>query len=200
MNLGGIHLGDVPGIGTPGDNEYLMLDLPFLRVQDDLNKFTDIEKVFSDMNPAIKVPLELQAHKQFFSGIPLSDTRMETPPAAAMLPGVKQLLQQVGWMEKDDQGRDVMSDAHSYAIEAMSPASNRADRLVPAAQKHPGEPGYEREQQYLGDKQKENLLSILFGVGIRTNSPERQQGEMLRRSRELKTLLDEAKNKGYVKG
>ena len=62
------------------------------------------------------------------------------------------------------------------------------------------EKGYEREQQYLGDKQKENLLSILFGVGIRTNSPERQQGEMLRRSRELKNLLDEAKTKGYVKG
>ena len=200
MNLGGIHLGDVPGIGTPGDNEYLMLDLPFLRVQDDLNKFTDIEKVFSDMNPAIKVPLELQAHKQFFSGIPLSDTRMETPPAAAMLPGVKQLLQQVGWMTKDDQGNDVMSDAHSYAIDAMLPNASRADRLMPAAQKKPGEPGYEREQQYLGDKQKENLLSILFGVGIRTNSPERQQGEMLRRSRELKNLLDEAKTKGYVKG
>jgi len=200
MNLGGIRLGDIPVIGSGGDQEYLMLDLPFLRMQDDLNKFTDIERVFSDMNPAIKVPLELQAHKQFFSGIPLSDTRMETPPAIAEAPGVKQLLQQVGWLTKDAEGRDVMSDAHSYAIEAMSPMSNRVDRIVPPAQKHPGEKGYEREQQYLGDKQKENLLSILFGVGIRTNSPERQQGEMLRRSRELKNLLDEAKTKGYVKG
>jgi hypothetical protein len=200
MNLGGIRLGDIPGIGSGGDEEYLMLDLPFLRVQDDLNKFTDIEKVFSDMNPAIKVPMELQAHKQFFSGIPLSDTRMETPPAIAEAPGVKQLLQQVGWLTKDAEGHDVMSDAHAYAIEAMSPMSNRIDRIVPPAQKHPGEPGFEREQEYNADKQKENLLSILFGVGIRTNSPERQQGEMLRRSRELKNLLDEAKTKGYVKG
>jgi hypothetical protein len=200
MNLGGIHLGDVPGLGTPGDQEYLMLDLPFLRVQEDISKFADIEKMFSDMNPLIKTPLELQAHKQFFSDIPLSDTRMETPPAQAMVPGVKQLLEQVGWMKKDAEGRDVMSDAHSYAIEAMNPMANRVDRIIPAAQKHPGEAGYEREQQYLADKQKESLLSILFGVGIRTNSPERQQGEQLRKSRELKNLLDEAKLKGYVKG
>ncbi len=200
MNLGGIHLGDVPGLGTPGDQEYLMLDLPFLRVQEDISKFADIEKMFSDMNPLIKTPLELQAHKQFFSDIPLSDTRMETPPAQAMVPGVKQLLEQVGWMKKDAEGHDVMSDAHSYAIEAMNPMANRVDRVIPAAQKHPGEAGYEREQQYLADKQKESLLSILFGVGIRTNSPERQQGEQLRKSRELKNLLDEAKLKGYVKG
>jgi hypothetical protein len=200
MNLGGIKLGDVPGIGSGGDSEYLILDLPFLRVQSDLNKFTDIEQMFSDMNPAIKTPLELQAHKQFFSGIPLSDTRMETPPAVAKVPGVKQLLEQVGWLQKDAQGHDVMSDAHAYAIEAMSPMTNRVDRIVPPAQKRPGEPGYDREKQYLADKQKESLLSILLGVGIRTNSPERQQGELLRRSRELKTLLDEAKTKGYVKG
>ena len=199
-NMGAIHVGDIPGLGALGDSEYLMLDLPFLRVQDDLSKFTDIEKLFSDMNPAIKTPLELQAHEQFFSGIPLSDTRMETPPAGATLPGVKQLLEGIGWLEKDNQGRPVMSDSHSYAFGALNPLANRVERVNQTAQKHPGEPGYEREQAYLADKRKEALLSILFGVGVRTNAPERQQGELLRRSRELKTLLDQAASRGYTKG
>jgi hypothetical protein len=198
--LGAIQLGDVPIIGRPGDQDYLMLDLPFLRLQEDVQKFSDIEKLFADMNPIIKTPMELKAHEQFFSGIPLSDTRMENAPFPATLPGVSQLLQAAGWAEKDQEGRLVMSDAHSYAMSAMNPMTSRIERLQPTQMKNPGDPGYDREREYVNDKSVENLLSILGGVTVRTNAPERQQGEMLRRSRELKTLLDEAKNSGYLKG
>lgn len=198
MDLGAINVGDVPGLGRPGDNEYLMLDLPFMRLQEDLEKFSDIERVFADMNPLIKVPLELKAKEQFFSGIPLSEERMENLPPIAQVPGINELLKQIGWVETLPDGTEVISDAHAYALDAVNPLASRASRVFPTAQKSPGDPGMEREQQYLGDKRKESLLSILGGVGLRTNAPERQQGEMLRRSRELAKLLEEAKEQGWI--
>jgi hypothetical protein len=198
-DLGGINVGDVPGLGRPGDNEYLMLDLPFIRLQEDIEKFSDVERILADVNPALKVPMELKAKEQFFSGIPLSETRMEELPPIAKVPGINQLLEQVGWIERED-GRQVISDAHAYALDALNPLASRATRVFPTAQKLPGEPGREREQAYLGDKQKEALLSILGGIGLRTNAPERQQGEMLRRSRELAKLLDQAKQEGWIGG
>jgi hypothetical protein len=178
--------------------ESLFLDLPALRVQEDIQKFSDLERLFADANPLIRVPAEMRANRQFFSGIPLDQNRMERVPAVLNAPGIRQVLEGLNVIRPDEEGTQRISDEAAYALGALIPLFSRGERLFPTVQRAPGEEGYERERDYARQKSIETLISTFLGVGVRGNTPERQQGEMLRRSRELKVLLDEAKELGYL--
>lgn len=189
-----IPLGDVPGFGEKGSTDYLSLDLPFIRVQDDVQKFTDIEKLLSDANPLLRVPLELNAGKQFFDNVPLDAQNTQNPSLLEGLPGIKQVLEATGALKNGQ-----ITETGDYAFNSLLPLASRVGRLSPTTQ---GDSQAKRDRSaQVGDiKQKEAIVSQLLGMGIRTNTPERQKGEQLRREIEVKSLLDEAKRRGYLKG
>jgi hypothetical protein len=170
-DLGAIRLPfEVPGMQE--GQQYLMPDLPIMRVNEDLRRLQNPMDFMSDVIPALRVPLELEAGQQFFGDLPIN-ADYEPAPGWAQLPGVEQLLEQVGALKQGPDG-PMMTGRAAYAVEQNLPMLSRAGRVNP-----------------VGDKGAEGLLSALLGVSVRANTEGRQAGELLRRRRQMENLINE---------
>jgi len=176
QELGAIHLPfQVPGLDNQGAQDYLLPDLPIIRLNEDLQRVEDPTQFLSDVIPELRVPLELRAGKQYFSDLPINPN-YEAAPAYAQAPGLKQLLEAVGAVKQGASGPE-MTGRTNYAIEQLLPFLSRAGRVNPA-----------------GQKGEEGLLSALTGVSLRANTKSRQTGEVLRRRRELENFINQMKS------
>lgn len=175
-DLGAIRLPfEIPGLQE--GQQYLMPDLPILRVNEDLQRIQDPTDFLSDVIPMLRVPLELRAQQQFFGDLPI-EQGYEPAPGWAQLPGVQQLLEATGQAQETDEGLMVKGPA-AYAVEQNLPFVSRAGRVNPA-----------------GAKGSEGLLSALLGVSVRANTESRQAGELLRRRREIENLINDLEQLG----
>ena len=185
-DLGAIHLPfQVPGLNKDAE-DYFVPDLPILRLQEDLTKAGDPIRLMSDANPAVRLPLELRAGKQFYSDVPLTGD-YEPAPSYATVPGIQELLNAAGLLKKDAEGNAVMRQRDAYIVDSLAVPLSRARRLLPA----------DRDERF-DSRQGASLLSFV-GIGVKSNTPTAQRSEVFRRQRALQSVSDELKQLGYSK-
>jgi hypothetical protein len=174
--VGGEETGDI----------YLTPDLPFR----DLSETFNVNNLIGSLSPAIKVPLELAAGKQFFSDIPfrqgaagLSEMpKAFTPLLPILIAGQGKLgLPKVS---RAEDGRWMMLETDAYKIEQSLPLFGRLRRMAPS------------EDRYQ-DRVVTTYLSVLGGVSSATNSESAQYGELLRQEKIIKDAL---KRRGIMSG
>ena len=117
-----------------GKDLYATPDFGFNRVQQQVQELANPQRLMGNVNPAIRVPLELLGGKQYFTGREFSETPIEvqtgpTTPVASIL---QPLLQGLGFGETGADGRKFVSDAPYYAFRNLLPPVAVAERLLPS--------------------------------------------------------------------
>jgi hypothetical protein len=173
-------------ISLPGGEgtKYLAPDLPFLRVNKDLEMLTDPVRLLSQANPLIKVPAEMLAGRKLYNDAPFTNTPQPLPHGDLLSKiGVAQLLEGLGLAEQGADG-PMITDEQLNTLESLVPVAGRARRLAP-------------DEDLMNQRFGTSLASFL-GLSSLTNSPSAQAGELARRKRALEAFLKEQQGLGYI--
>lgn len=157
----------LPGGDAPnGPVPYLFPDIPAMQFPGQLDKFTTpwTGEVLGDVGP-VKLPLEIMAGKQFFSGIPFKNQ-----PTEAGIIG--QGLNAVGLGDTARDGTPMLNDELQYAINSMLPGFSQLDRLT-------GQGG-----DSVAERRNKSILAALTGISVRDNNDRTRRGEQYRQSLE----------------
>jgi len=148
---------------------YMQPDLPHLRVQEDLDRFTkalegeNIGQVLSDVNPFFTAPAEYVMGTDLYTGRQYKDTDWTKAEGAAdqiMLPLLKMLNQ-----TKEGADGTYIQDKGMNAMRAMIPMLDRSIRLIPGSSGASGDP----------DRAIESWGRTMLAAPIRTLSPAQQR-------------------------
>lgn len=165
-----------------GEQMYMMPDLPAMSLQ----KLTDPKKFLGEINPLIKLPLELKTNQQLYNGQNFREGYVPFPKSFEML-GIGALADVAGMTEKDEQGNRMIRDKTLYAMESFMPLLGRARRAFPSEEK------YQR-------RAVTSWMSMMLGLSFRANTEVDQAGELYRQANSLEKLnvdLQSLKFGGY---
>ena len=157
-----------------GSQVYLLPDLPFKDLNRWLKEPSSPAKIFTEAAfPLAKLPIELWAGKQFFADIPLKGRLQQVPPVYENIPGLMPMLGTLNKAQKNRQGQWKMTDSDLYILDQMMPYLGRFRKL------------FGNEKKYQNEARRMTTwISVLFGGGLRVNTPEEQQNQLLRMQRE----------------
>ena len=109
-----------------GNNKYINLDLPFSKVNEQIDQITNPSKLLGYVNPGIRVPLELMFNKDLYTGKEMSDKQQRLTGFNSLL----QLpLQAMGQINYNDAGEAVAPDKWVRAFQQMVPPLGQAQRI-----------------------------------------------------------------------
>lgn len=172
-------------ISGPG-GRVVMPDLPFIDMENQLRQFADPMRLASQLNPAVRLPIELMGNRQLGLDIPFSqkpyDVRGPLDLPAA-LGGA--LFGQTGQTAEGDW---TTSSKAGYALPALLPTLAQLQRLVPQAG---GKETYVERQPY-------SILSALTGIPLRGVTETEQANELTRRQFALRDFLSNLTRMGYL--
>ncbi len=161
---------------------YMMPDLPAM----DLQKLTNPKKILGEVNPLIKLPLELKTNQQLYNGQEFREGYVPFPKSFEVL-GIGALADTAGLTQKDEQGNRMIRDKSLYAMESFMPLLGRARRAFPSEEK------YQR-------RAVTSWMSMMLGLSFRANTEVDQAGELYRQANSLdktNTDLQSLKYGGY---
>lgn len=148
---------------------YLMPDLGFNRIPETLGQISDPAKMLTNLNPALRVPLEYATNKQFYNNREFSDKPKDVSGSGAanlLLP----LLELLGKAGTNAEGKQVADERTLYALSALLPTFGQAERLLPSA-----------------PDGKSNFLGYL-GVPLRGDTEKMRQGSLYEQLDKLNKL------------
>ena len=174
--VGGFRL---PFTTPQGERMYMMPDLPPL----DLRKVVNPQEWLGEINPVVKVPLELQFNKQLYNQQEFRKGYVPYPESWSKI-GLGAITDAIGLSKIDANGQRVAEDSTLYAIESYLPILGRARRLAPSEEK------YQR-------RVVSTWASMLFGLGFRANTESDKKGELYRRSKKVESLNTDLQTMGY---
>jgi hypothetical protein len=158
-----------------GKGNYLVPDLPFSRIEDQISDLTNPGALVGYINPGLKVPLELVMNKNTFTGENFDNKYVPLRgPMAMLLPA----LQAAGQIEYNAQGEPMAREKAVYALTATIPFLDRAQRLTA-----PGTPGA-------------NAARGFMGIPIRNATQGAQDAERYSRLAQLQAMEARRKNLG----
>lgn len=160
-----------------GGGVYLTPDLPFTQ----LGEQVEPGMVLGQANPLLKTPAELYAGKQFFSDIPFRGGYHETPDSWGF---AMPALASIGMAHRARDGSWKMKDSDMYLVEQALPVMGRARRALPSEDKYT-------------QRMNTTMASMLFGVGMRHNTPASKASELYRRMDRLDSWMEEQRGLGY---
>lgn len=174
-------------VGKEGSQVFGTLDLPFTRTmaapmpsvanvdpKNPLSYLTAFDPIASQVTPMIKAPAELALNRQFFSGVPLSDTsKTQGSVVSKALGGISKHT-----------GKNRMD----YAMEQAFPLLAQARRV--------GAPFLGEDK--FKDRQMTSWASFL-GVPVRANTPLEQRNEMMRIGRLKEAELENMAARSQVR-
>jgi len=109
-----------------GNNKYINPDLPFSKVNDQIDQITDPRKLLGYLNPGIRVPIEMMTNANTYTGRPYDKTFVKLDGARALL---LPLLQAAGQVKYDSAGNAVATSKSIAAVEGMVPFLGQAERI-----------------------------------------------------------------------
>lgn len=176
QDAGAIQMG---GPDAQGNVNYLFPDLPAMQAPAQFDKFTEpwTGQFLGDVGP-VKVPFELMAGKQFFSGIPFKEQ-----PVDAGIGG--RALGAVGLAPQSASGAPMVDDRVQYAINSLLPGAGQLDRYL-------GIGGVGNEE-----RQGRNIWAALTGISTRQNNDRTRQGEQYRRQLEAERIAARERALGF---
>lgn len=175
--------------GEPGLSRiYLTADTPFR----DISKAFDVEGILGMTSPVIKIPLEVAAGKQFFSGIPFQDRPVEAPDykvgpisfSSVIYPVLAELDGSFGlprvWRGED--GQWMQREVDKYKIESAQPLLRRLASVS-------------SQDERFSNRQLQYWLSTVAGINIQINDSAAQYGESLRRQQAVDKALGKTRGR-----
>ncbi|QGH73520.1 MAG: chromosome segregation protein [Podoviridae sp. ctDWo9] len=154
----------------PGRNWAATPDFGFTRMETDVRQLENPQKLLSHINPAFRVPLELLSGRSFHRGEKFSAKQIPVDGPVGLLAAL--LGKPVGLSGTSPEGETTVNDALMYALQALVPTANQAERFMPS------------EEYY---KQRGNLNPLLgmLGVPVRRVTPAMLEAERRRVQREV---------------
>jgi hypothetical protein len=149
-----------------GTDLYATPDIGFNRLGQQLEEFVTPSKYMANVNPLIRVPLELMADKQYFGGKQFSKNPVEVSGGSSEF--LQPLLQMLGYGQTTPEGKNFVSDKAYYALTSLLPTLSQAERLIPSKTSATGGVPY-------------NALLGLIGVPVKQNTESYMLGELARR-------------------
>ena len=163
-------------------------DFPFNRLSGQVEQFTNPQRLVGQVNPLIRVPLEMIANKQFATDVPFTDKYQEAKGVDAAVAYLGNLLG-FDWIGKrDSDGTLMISNKASYIPNAMIPSLATAQRLTGGAAG--GKTSYKERQL--------SSLANWFGIPIRKIGEQQQRSEAINRQFSLKNFAKVLEDRGII--
>jgi hypothetical protein len=159
-----------------GNNLYATPDFGFNRIGAQVQEFKDPTRLLSNLNPLLRLPIELAGGRQLYSNRPFSDTPVEVEGGFSNV--LQPLLEALGYGQTGPTGKKFVDDRAFYALRNLLPFLATAERLNPSI------PTY--QQRGTG-----NQMLGFIGAPIRQVTGQMQAGERIRRDKELQQATDE---------
>ena len=157
-----------------GQNLYATPDIGFNRIQSDVNMLQDPSRFLSNLNPLLRLPIELTGEKQFFSNKRFSKTPVEVEGGLSSV--IQPLMEMLGYGETGANGKKFVNDKAFYALRNLLPMLSRSESLNPSI------------TTLQGGNQSNPLYSLL-GLPIKENTQKMQDSELMRRLYETQGLI-----------
>jgi len=155
-----------------GGNTYLMPDIGYNRVGQQLQELQDPKRLLSYVNPLLRVvPETALASRRFYNDVPFS-SKGQQAAGGPLAPAVEALAALLGQQKPLAGGEMGVSDKMNYAAMNLIPPLAQAERLVPSTDLYKG-------------RQAGSLLSYL-GIPLRQVTPQMQEAERKRQLDEKK--------------
>jgi hypothetical protein len=155
---------------------YATPDFGFNRINAQVQEFKDPTRLLSNLNPILRLPVELAGGRQLYSNRPFSDTPVEVEGGISS--AVQPLLEALGYGQTGPTGKKFVDDRAYYALRNLLPFLATAERLNPSI------PTYQQRgtgNQFLG----------FLGAPVRQVTGQMQAGERIRRDKELQQAVNE---------
>jgi len=162
-----------------GNNLYASPDLGFNRIQSDVNMLQDPARFLSNVNPLIRLPIELTGERQLFSNKRFSKTPVEVSGGAGA--ALQPLMELLGYGQTGPTGKKFVDDKAFYALRNINPMLSRSESLNPSIGTNPDSP---------------NPLYALLGLPMRENNQQMQNNELMRRMFEMQSAVQNNKALG----
>lgn len=151
---------------------YLMPDLGFNRLEQQIAQLGDFSRFASQANPLLRLPYELVGGEKLYTGQPFSGEPQQVEGGVAAL--LQPLLQIAGYGETGPDGKKFVDEKALYALQNLIPFLAQGERLMPST-----EGGKERQS---------GAVMGYLGVPVRQITERQERGELLRQLNELRQL------------
>jgi len=143
------YLREVGAFALPGGKSYVSTDLPFSRIGQQLEQLQSPRRLFADVNPLLRVPLEVAlADKKFYSDIPFKEGLQ--PVDGFTGPLASYLAQPFGQGGTTKDGQRGVTDKALYTLTNTVPLLGQFERLVPSTETGKKRGMYNRLAGYTG--------------------------------------------------
>jgi hypothetical protein len=166
-----------------GKDLYANPDLGFNRIGATLNEFSDPARLMSNVNPAIRVPIELMGNRQLYSNRPFSTTPVQVEGGLGSV--LQPLAQALGLGTTNAKGEKFINDKFFYGVRSAIPTAGVVERLVPSTE------AYQQRgtgNQWLG----------YIGAPVKQVTPQMKASELTRLKKSLEAFMNEQKAIGNI--
>jgi hypothetical protein len=167
------YMREAGAFALPGTSLAATPDLGFNRTQADIAGFTDPVRLAANVNPALRVPVELLAGKSFFRNRDFAEAPVEVSGPVGRLASLLGTPIGKGQMQG---GKQFVDEDLLYAITNAAPLLNTAERFLPS-------------QEYYQQRGSTNPLLGFLGAPVRNVTPEMRSNEQRRQLAEIRKLL-----------
>jgi hypothetical protein len=160
-----------------GNNLYATADFGFNRVGQQIQELSDPTRFLANVNPLLRVPVELMGGRQLYSNRQFSDKPVEVEGGAGAL--LQPFLAAAGYGESRD-GKNFVDDKAFYALRNLIPFLGTAERLTPSIDTY-------QQRGYV------NPLLGFLGVPGRQVKEQEMLSELKRRNANINKIVSKEK-------
>jgi hypothetical protein len=160
-----------------GNNVYATADFGFNRVGQQIQELSDPTRFLANVNPLLRVPVELMGGRQLYSNRQFSDKPVEVEGGAGAL--LQPFLAAAGYGESRD-GKNFVDDKAFYALRNLIPFLGTAERLTPSIDTY-------QQRGYV------NPLLGFLGVPGRQVKEQEMLSELKRRNANINKIVSKEK-------
>lgn len=168
-----LYMRESGNFALPGTTLAATPDLGFNRQQADVAMLADPTRFAANVNPALRIPVELLAGKSFFRNREFAEAPVEVSGPVGRLASVLGMPLGKGQIQG---GRQYVDENLLYALTNAVPLLNTAERFIPS-------------QEYYQQRGSTNPLLGFLGAPVRQVTPEMTTNEQKRRLAEIQKLL-----------
>ena len=161
-----------------GKDLYATPDFGFNRVGQQIKELQDPQRFLSNVNPLLRVPVELMGGRQLYSNRPFSQNPVKVEGGAGAI--LQPFLQGLGYGETGPSGDKFVNDKAYYALRNLIPFAGTAERLTPSIDTY-------QQRGYVNP-----LLGFLGAPGRQVKEKEKQN-ELIRRQKVIEAMVSKQK-------
>lgn len=157
-----------------GKDLYATPDFGFNRIGQQVEELRDPQRFLANVNPLLRVPVELMGGRQLYSNRPFSQNPVKVEGGAGAI--LQPFLQGLGYGETGPNGDKFVNDKAYYALRNLIPFAGTAERLTPSVDTY-------QQRGYV------NPLLGFLGVPGRQVKEKEKQNELIRRQKAIDALV-----------